>query len=107
MATDTPVDIGTLITCTPGVVGGRPYIKGTQLPVKAISVLYIEGMAPGEIAADYAHVDLAGIYAALVHYHANRASLDADLEEDRRKYKELTARNLSLADPRNRYPPPT
>ncbi|MGE0601891.1 MAG: DUF433 domain-containing protein [Dehalococcoidia bacterium] len=84
------VDIGTLITSTPGVNGGRPCIAGTATSVQRISILYNHfGMTPGEIHEQLPHVELAQIFAALTYYFANRDAIDARIEEDERESARL------------------
>ena len=58
-------------------------LAGTGLSVRAIALLYNEGLSPEEILRDcYTHVDLPRIYAAIAHYLANKPSIDADIERD-------------------------
>lgn len=79
------VDISTLLHSKPGVNGGRVCLAGTGLSVRAIAVLHNEGLTPEEILRDcYTHVDLPRIYAAIAHYLANKAAIDADIEADER-----------------------
>jgi len=85
----TTVDIGTLITRTPGVVGGRLCIAGTRVSVMRIAIYYQLGKTPEEIAVIYDHIDLAQVYAALAYYHANREEIDADIEEEEKIADEL------------------
>jgi uncharacterized protein (DUF433 family) len=73
------VEIGSLITRTPGIVGGRPRIAGTRISVRLIVGLYQQGLSPEEITLDYPHLTLAQVYAALAYYHANREALDAEI----------------------------
>ena|SRR5258708_2343168 len=89
MATVTEVDIGSLISRRPGVVGGRPCIAGTRMPVKRIAVLHNAGETPEEILAGWPHLTLSQVHAALAYYFANKAQIDADIEEDLRVYDEL------------------
>ncbi len=85
----TLVDIGSLVTTTPGVRGGRPYIAGAGVTVRRIvDMRYREGLSPEQIVEDMPHLTLAGVYAALTFYHANQAQMDAafaarDAEEDK------------------------
>jgi uncharacterized protein (DUF433 family) len=73
------VDIGSLITCTPGIVGGRPRIAGTGVSMRRIVILYQQGLSPEEITIDFPHLTLAHVHAALAYYHANREEVDADI----------------------------
>ena len=84
------VDIGTLITSTPGVNGGRPCITGTATSVQRISILYNHfGMTAEEIDAQLPHIDIKQIFAALTYYFANREAIDARIEDDERESARL------------------
>jgi uncharacterized protein (DUF433 family) len=76
------VDIGTLITQTPGIHGGRPQIAGTGVTVRRIVMWYKLGSTPEEIVQEIDHLSLAQVYGALAYYHANREAIDADLDAD-------------------------
>lgn len=86
-----PVDIGQMITRTPGIKGGRPCIAGTGVTVKRIAGWHQMGMAPEEIAAQYGHLALAQIHAALAYYYANRETIEADLANEVAEYQRLSA----------------
>ena len=79
MNVQTDVEIGSMIARTVGIKGGTPHIAGTGVTVRTIVRYYKLGMSPGEIAAEYPQLDLAQVYAALAHYHANRDEMDADM----------------------------
>jgi uncharacterized protein (DUF433 family) len=73
------VEIGSLITRTPEIRGGRPRIAGTGVTVRRIVTWYQLGLTPEEIAREIPHLTLAQIHAALAYYHANREEIEADL----------------------------
>lgn len=90
-------DIGTLITQTPGICGGRPRISGTGVSVLRIVRWYQLGHSPDEIQAQIPHLTLAQIHAALSYYHANRPAMDQemaaeDAEEERLERQFLASR---------------
>ncbi|MCC7363464.1 MAG: DUF433 domain-containing protein [Dehalococcoidia bacterium] len=87
MTTAAPVDIGSLITRTPGVYGGRPCLVGTRFPVLRVAAEYAGGTTAEELARDY-ELDLAAVYAGIAFYLANRAAIDAEMEEEERLYQE-------------------
>lgn len=73
------INIGSLVTTSPGVRGGRPYVAGAGVTVRRIvDMHYREGLSAEQIVEDMPHLTLAGVYAALTFYHANQAQLDAD-----------------------------
>jgi len=83
------IDIGTLITQTPGIHGGRPIIAGTGVTVQRIAAWYKLGYSPEEIARKIDHLSLAQIYAALAYYYANRETIDADIADENETYEQL------------------
>lgn len=72
---------------------GRLCVKGTATTVHRIARWWRMGMSAEEIAADFEHLSLAGVHAALTYYFANRgeidAEIDADIEEERRIEREF------------------
>lgn len=90
MATSDTADIGQLVVCRPGVKGGRPCLAGTGMMVRTVAELHnFEGLSAEEILEEYPDLDLARIYAALAHYYANKAHIDADLKADMALYDQL------------------
>ncbi len=87
----TITDIGSLITSSPGVCGGRPRIAGTGVSVRRVAGWYKLGRSPEEIADQYGHLTLAQVYAALSYYHANREQINADLAREDAEYDRLAA----------------
>jgi uncharacterized protein (DUF433 family) len=79
MSAPATVEIGSLITRTPGIKRGTPHIAGTGVTVRTIVRWYQLGMSPEEIADDYPHLTLGQVYAALAYYHANRPEMDAEM----------------------------
>jgi uncharacterized protein (DUF433 family) len=77
MAHTATTDIGTLITTTPEVRGGRPRVAGTGVTVQRIVGWYKLGLTPEQIADELGHLSLAQVYAALAFYHANRDEIEA------------------------------
>jgi uncharacterized protein (DUF433 family) len=73
------VDIGTLIVRTPQVTGGRPCIVGTRMAVQNIVMDSQAGLSPQDIVAEYPHLSLAQVYAALAYYYANQEAMDREI----------------------------
>jgi uncharacterized protein (DUF433 family) len=82
-------DIGSLITQTPGICGGRPRIAGTGVSVRRIVGWYKLGLSPEEIADNYGHVSLAQVHAALAYYHANQQAMDAAIAAEEAEARRL------------------
>lgn len=78
-----------LITRKPNVRGGRPCIKGTGLRVTDIVVaMRYHGRTPDQISEGF-QVSLAGVYAALAYYNLHKDDVDADIENQITKAREL------------------
>src|SRR5687768_14723309 len=78
----TSTDIGTLITSSPEIRGGRPRIAGTGVTVQSVVYRSRDGLTPEEIADSWEHITLGQVYAALAYYHANREEIDRQMSED-------------------------
>jgi len=76
------VDIGTLIVASPDVRGKRPRIAGTGVTVQRVVGWYKLGLTPEEISDRIGHLNLAQVYAALAHYHANREQIEAEISAE-------------------------
>lgn len=76
-------EIGSLLETRSGFREGRPCLAATGMTVHGVAALFQSGMAPDEILAQFPHLDLPRIYAALAYYLANKADVEADLERDR------------------------
>ena len=85
----TSVDIGTLIVQTPDIRDGRPRIAGTGVTVQRIVGWYKLGLTPEEIAAEYGHLTLAQVHAALAYYHANREEMESAIAADEAEADDL------------------
>ena len=90
MSSTAPFDIGTLITCTPGVYGGRPCLAGTRFPVLQIVAHAQAGIGPEQLAEAFS-LDLMKVYAGYAYYFANKQSLDAELAADIAEYERMAA----------------
>ena len=74
-----PFEIGSMITRSPGICGGRPRIAGTGMSVRRVVIWYKLGLMPEEIADRIGHLSLAQVHAALAYYHANREEIETAL----------------------------
>jgi uncharacterized protein (DUF433 family) len=79
----TTIDIGTLITTTPGLHGGCPHIVGKGITVRRIVTWYKRGLNAEEICDRIGTTTLAEIYAALAYYHANTEAIEADIADEK------------------------
>ena len=98
MASPSTVELGELITRIDGVCGGRPCLRDTRFPVAQVAACFNDGMTAEEIDAEYGPLELAAIYAGIGYYLANKASIDAELEE-RARLSDALAREGPLNVP--------
>ncbi len=91
----TLTDIGTLITQTPGICGGRPRIAGTGVSVRRIAGWYKLGQTPEEIATQIPHPTLAQVHAALAYYHANRDEMEAEMAAEAAEVDRLEREHIA------------
>lgn len=83
------VDLGSLITSSLHIRGGKQRIAGTGVTVQRVVRWYRLGLNPDEIADRIGHLSLAQVHAALAYYHANRQQVDGDMEQEDREADEL------------------
>ncbi|MCB1807138.1 MAG: DUF433 domain-containing protein [Candidatus Competibacteraceae bacterium] len=70
-----------LIVRNPTVRNGRPVIEGTGTTVRAIAIMYKQGLTPENIIAKLP-VNLAQVYAALTYYHLHTQEIEDDILVD-------------------------
>ena len=80
MASTAVVDIGSLVTQTPGVYGGRPCLAGTRFPILQVAACYQAGWTANDLAERYG-LDLAKVHAGIAYYLANQQAVDQELQE--------------------------
>src|SRR5271169_3206283 len=71
------------IVKTPGVCSGQPRIAGTRIKVKHIYT-WIErmGMTPTQVVAEYPHLTMAQVHAALAYYWSHKGEIHQDIENE-------------------------
>lgn len=79
MSAPATVEIGSLITRTPGIKGGTPHIAGTGVTVRTVVRWHRSGWLPEEIAIHIGHLTLAQVHAALSYYYANQEAMDREM----------------------------
>jgi uncharacterized protein (DUF433 family) len=78
----TEVEIGSMISRTPGIKRGTPHISGTGVTVRTIVRWHQSGLTPEEIAVRIGHLSLSQVHAALAYYYANQEVMDRDMEAE-------------------------
>jgi uncharacterized protein (DUF433 family) len=95
----TTVDIGTLISRTPGLHGGVPHISGKGVTVRRIISWYKRGLTAEDIGDRIGHITLAEVYAALAYYHANSAEIESDIAQQAAEAGRLERLHQSPPEP--------
>jgi uncharacterized protein (DUF433 family) len=70
-----------LINKDPELHNGRPVVAGTGNTVRAIAIMYKQGLSPEEISSELP-LSLAQVYAALTYYHLNTKEIEEDINAD-------------------------
>jgi uncharacterized protein (DUF433 family) len=85
------------IAKTPDTCGGRPRIAGTRIRVQDVVFWHEQrGMPPEQIVADYPHLTLADVHAALAYYHDHRDEIQEGFLRDGQVYDALRAQQPSI-----------
>jgi uncharacterized protein (DUF433 family) len=72
------------ITRVPGVLGGRPILRGSRLPIWQVAKAIVHLGEPIEdYIADHPHLTIAKIYDGLSYYYDHRAEVDREIEENK------------------------
>ena len=71
------------IELNPRVCNGKPVIKGTRTPVRAIVELYRLGRSPEEIVAALPHLNLAEVFDALSYFSDHQDEINSYIERNR------------------------
>jgi len=72
-----------MIVRTPGVIGGKPHVKGHRVGMHRVAGWWKLGLSIDEIGERLSTLSPAEIFAALAYYHLNKAEIDGYLEEER------------------------
>ena len=78
------MEIGELITKTPGTCGGRARLAGRRIPVSSVYRCFLRRCAPEDILGRFEDVALAEIYAAISYALANREEITNEIESEDR-----------------------
>ena len=81
---ETPAtDLGAMIVHTPGILGGKPRIKGHRIAVHRVAGWWKLGLTIEEIGERLSALAPAEIHAALAYYHLHREEIESCLEDER------------------------
>jgi uncharacterized protein (DUF433 family) len=76
---------------------GRLCVAGTGTTVHRIAVWYKTGWSAEEISRRYAHLPIAGVYAALAYYHANQAEIESEIITDQTEELRLESEWMAIS----------
>src|SRR6266852_4412289 len=93
-ATAVPPSPSDVIVRTPGVCSGQPRIAGTRIKVKHVYV-WVEnmGMTPAQIVAEYPHLTMAQVHAALTYYWSHQDDIHNDIANEEKLAVDLKAKS--------------
>ena len=99
MATSIPAPTGPVfnpadcIVKTPGTCGGQPRVAGTRIKVKHVYT-WVErmGMTPAQVVAQYPHLTMSQVHAALAYYWSHRDEIHQDIDDEQKLIAELKAK---------------
>jgi len=89
------VEIGALITRTPGIKRGAPHVAGTGVTVRTIVRWHHSGLSPEEIAIRIGHLSLAQVHAALAFYYSNQETMDREMAEEETESDRIESEHLA------------
>jgi uncharacterized protein (DUF433 family) len=76
-------ELGAMIVQTPGVLGGKPRIKGHRIGVHRVAGWWKAGLSVEEIGERLSTLSPAEIHAALAYYHLHREEIEHHLQTER------------------------
>ena len=95
---ETPAtELGAMIVHTPGILGGKPRIKGHRVAVHRVAGWWKLGLTVEEIGERLSTLTPAEIHAALAYYHLHRQEIENYLEEERALCRSLNSRSPAPA----------
>lgn len=83
-----------MIVQTPGICSGQPRIAGTRIKVKHVYT-WVEQMqmTPAQVVAEYPHLNLDQIHAALAYYSSHVDEIQQDIANEEKLVAELRAKS--------------
>jgi uncharacterized protein (DUF433 family) len=64
-------------------LGGRPILRGSNIPVWLIAAMWKAGDSPEEIGQAYSHLEPAPIYDVISYYLDHQQEIEAEIAENR------------------------
>ena len=85
-------ELGSMIVRTPGILGGKPHLRGHRIGVHRVAGWWKQGLTIEQLGEELPTLSSAEVFAALAYYHLNKAEIDSYLEEESAVGRELERR---------------
>jgi uncharacterized protein (DUF433 family) len=82
-------DLGSMIVSLPGIIGGKPHIRGHRVGVHRVAGWWKLGLSIEEIGERLSTLNPAEIHAALAYYHLHREEIEGYLQAERAICRDL------------------
>jgi uncharacterized protein (DUF433 family) len=82
-------ELGSMIVRTPGILGGKPHVRGHRVGVHRVAGWWKRGLSIEEIGEELPTLSPAEIFAALAYSHLNKPEVDGYLDEERTECRQL------------------
>jgi uncharacterized protein (DUF433 family) len=87
------LSLADMIVKTPGTCGGRARIAGTRIKVEHVyNWVERQGKTPAQVVAEYPHLTMAQVHAALAYYWSHQDEIQRDIVEGEKLVAELRAK---------------
>lgn len=95
---ETPAtELGAMITRTPGILGGKPCVRGHRIGVHRVAGWWKLGLTVEEIGERLSTLRPAEIHIALAYYHLHREETEGYLEDERAVCRSLERKRSTQA----------
>ena len=81
-----------MITRTPGILGGKPCLRGHRIGIHRVAGWWKLGLTTEEIGERLATLTPAEIHVALAYYHLHRQEIEGYLKEERAACRSLAVK---------------
>jgi len=98
MSTLAPVEIGSMITRTPEILGGKPCLKGHRIGVHRVAGWWKLGLTVEAIGERLPSLAPAEIHVALAYYHLHREEIEGYLEAEQLLCNGLNERQFGIPE---------
>jgi uncharacterized protein (DUF433 family) len=90
-------ELGAMIVRTPGILGGKPHLRGHRVGVHRVAGWWKAGLTIEEIGERLTTLNAAEIHAALAYYHLHQEEIERFLEEERAASRSLEGKPAATA----------